>query len=145
MLAVEQIPLRRVGCKICLDTLKISQLWYCHLCGWTSFQPIICSGFVVVWLPCKGHTHPSPGQKSVCHWPVSEDYFWKNVIIICCREGKFITKWFIGLTFVKADNVNVDLTYDIQTFIDQGKTSQIIWQSFQTCRGSLKRESMNSY
>lgn len=32
-------------------------------------------------------------------------------------EG-FVTKWFIGLVFVKAENVNVDLTFDIQSFTD---------------------------
>ncbi|KAK3092703.1 hypothetical protein FSP39_006186 [Pinctada imbricata] len=34
-------------------------------------------------------------------------------------EGKFLNKWFIGLTFNKAENStnqNVDLTYDIQSF-----------------------------
>lgn len=34
-------------------------------------------------------------------------------------EG-FVTKWFIGLVFVKAENVNVDLTFDIQSFTDIG-------------------------
>ena len=36
-------------------------------------------------------------------------------------EGQFITKWFIGLVFIKAENVNIDLTYDIQSFTDTGK------------------------
>lgn len=33
-------------------------------------------------------------------------------------EGGFVTKWFIGLVFVRAENVNVDLTFDIQNFTD---------------------------
>ena len=32
-----------------------------------------------------------------------------------------MTKWFIGLVFVKAENVNVDLTFDIQNFTDIGR------------------------
>ena len=35
-------------------------------------------------------------------------------------EGQFLTKWFIGLVFIKAENVNIDLTYDIQSFTDTG-------------------------
>lgn len=37
-------------------------------------------------------------------------------------EGPYITKWFIGLIFIKAENVNIDLTYDIQSFTDTGKS-----------------------
>jgi len=33
-------------------------------------------------------------------------------------DGRYCTKWFIGLIFVKAENVNVDLTFDIQNFTD---------------------------
>lgn len=29
--------------------------------------------------------------------------------------------WFIGLVFAKTENLNVDLTYDIQHFTNQGK------------------------
>jgi hypothetical protein len=28
--------------------------------------------------------------------------------------------WFIGLVFAKTENLNVDLTYDIQSFTDSG-------------------------
>ena len=40
--------------------------------------------------------------------------------VFCYSEGQFITKWFIGLVFIKAENVNIDLTYDIQSFTDTG-------------------------
>ncbi|XP_064623945.1 poly(A) polymerase type 3-like [Lineus longissimus] len=33
-------------------------------------------------------------------------------------ETKYLTKWFIGLQFQKLVNVNIDLTYDIQSFTD---------------------------
>ena len=44
-----------------------------------------------------------------------------NVNFVCWREGKFVTKWFVGLVFVPAPNQNIDLTYDIQNFMDIGK------------------------
>lgn len=31
-----------------------------------------------------------------------------------------VNKWFIGLQFVKAQQANVDLTFDIQSFADNG-------------------------
>ncbi|XP_063426495.1 poly(A) polymerase type 3-like isoform X3 [Mytilus trossulus] len=34
-------------------------------------------------------------------------------------ENPYICKWFIGLTFAKVENQNVDLTYDIQSFTNQ--------------------------
>lgn len=33
-------------------------------------------------------------------------------------EGKFVTKWFIGLNFVKSDAMNVDLSKNIKEFIE---------------------------
>ena len=33
----------------------------------------------------------------------------------------FCTMWFIGLVFAKAENLNIDLTYDINTFRENGK------------------------
>ncbi|XP_074650766.1 poly(A) polymerase beta-like [Tubulanus polymorphus] len=33
-------------------------------------------------------------------------------------EGKFCTKWFVGLHFVEAKNMNIDLTYDISAFVE---------------------------
>lgn len=37
------------------------------------------------------------------------------------EPDKFCTMWFIGLVFAKTENLNVDLTYDIQSFTDSGK------------------------
>ncbi|PNF37421.1 Poly(A) polymerase gamma [Cryptotermes secundus] len=34
------------------------------------------------------------------------------------EPDKFCTMWFIGLVFAKTENLNVDLTYDIQSFTD---------------------------
>lgn len=42
----------------------------------------------------------------------------KQFAVSSNEEDGHISEWFIGLVFVKADNVNVDLTYDIQTFMD---------------------------
>jgi poly(A) polymerase len=36
------------------------------------------------------------------------------------EPDKFCTMWFIGLVFAKTENLNVDLTYDIQSFTDSG-------------------------
>jgi poly(A) polymerase len=36
------------------------------------------------------------------------------------EPDKFCTMWFIGLVFAKTENLNVDLTYDIQSFTDYG-------------------------
>ena len=46
--------------------------------------------------------------------------FLYNLLSLNFSEG-FVTKWFIGLVFVKAENVNVDLTFDIQNFTDIGR------------------------
>jgi len=35
------------------------------------------------------------------------------------EQGTPWTLWFIGLEFDKSDNLNVDLTYDIQAFTDK--------------------------
>ncbi|XP_011494043.1 PREDICTED: poly(A) polymerase type 3-like isoform X2 [Ceratosolen solmsi marchali] len=34
------------------------------------------------------------------------------------EADKFISMWFIGLTFKKGENLNVDLTYDIKSFVE---------------------------
>ncbi|XP_058790220.1 poly(A) polymerase type 3 [Phymastichus coffea] len=34
------------------------------------------------------------------------------------EAGKHISMWFIGLTFKKGENLNIDLTYDIRNFVD---------------------------
>ena len=47
------------------------------------------------------------------------------------RDCKFVTKWFIGLNFVKAEGMNVDLTYDIQSFTDTGEQKR--------CRNSVEK------
>lgn len=36
------------------------------------------------------------------------------------EEHPYVTQWFIGLVFAKCGNLNVDLTYDIHTFTDNG-------------------------
>ena len=41
------------------------------------------------------------------------------------EPDKFCAMWFIGLVFAKTENLNVDLTYDIQNFTDSGKLSSI--------------------
>ena len=50
---------------------------------------------------------------------------WIINVISCLRlvfsDPIHLTRWVIGLEFVKAENVNVDLTYDIQNFTDIGK------------------------
>ncbi len=47
-------------------------------------------------------------------------------MVYYCSEGPYVSRWFIGLIFVKAENVNVDLTYDIQSFADTGNYTFII-------------------
>ncbi|XP_057319290.1 poly(A) polymerase type 3 isoform X2 [Microplitis mediator] len=34
------------------------------------------------------------------------------------EENRFCSMWFIGLLFAKSENLNVDLTYDIKSFVD---------------------------
>lgn len=34
---------------------------------------------------------------------------------------KHSTMWFIGLTFKKVENLNIDLTYDIRSFVETSK------------------------
>lgn len=41
-----------------------------------------------------------------------------------CRRNDFVSMWFIGIIFKKMENaesVNIDLTYDIQSFTDTGR------------------------
>jgi poly(A) polymerase len=44
------------------------------------------------------------------------------------EPDKFCTMWFIGLVFAKTENLNVDLTYDIQSFTDSGMYSSFIFE-----------------
>lgn len=41
------------------------------------------------------------------------------------NRNEFVSMWFIGIIFKKVENaesVNIDLTYDIQSFTDTGKS-----------------------
>lgn len=41
-----------------------------------------------------------------------------------CHRNDFVSMWFIGIIFKKVENaesVNIDLTYDIQSFTDTGR------------------------
>lgn len=45
-----------------------------------------------------------------------------------CHRNDFVSMWFIGIIFKKMENaesVNIDLTYDIQSFTDTGR-----WHSY---------------
>ncbi|KAJ4436069.1 hypothetical protein ANN_18696 [Periplaneta americana] len=42
------------------------------------------------------------------------------------EPDKFCTMWFIGLVFAKTENLNVDLTYDIQSFTDSVNVSNFL-------------------
>ncbi len=53
-------------------------------------------------------------------------------------EGPYVTKWFIGLVFVKAENVNIDLTFDIQSFTDTGNVLIKINHIFRVSTNSFK-------
>ena len=50
-------------------------------------------------------------------------FLYINYGVFFHREGEFLTKWMIGLVFVRKEGVSIDLTYDIQNFIDTGKMS----------------------
>jgi len=45
-------------------------------------------------------------------------------VCVCSSDGvKLVTHWFVGLEFAKSDGIkNVDLTYDIQSFTDLGRS-----------------------
>lgn len=45
--------------------------------------------------------------------------------------------WFIGLVFAKTENLNVDLTYDIQSFTETGMYSNVVMFSKLICRRFL--------
>ncbi|XP_063990863.1 poly(A) polymerase type 3 isoform X2 [Diachasmimorpha longicaudata] len=34
------------------------------------------------------------------------------------EQGRYCSMWFIGLSFNKSENINIDLTYDIKTFVE---------------------------
>lgn len=50
----------------------------------------------------------------------------QNVFVLLmgfCHRNDFVSMWFIGIIFKKvetAESVNIDLTYDIQSFTDTG-------------------------
>lgn len=47
-----------------------------------------------------------------------------------------MSMWFIGIIFKKVENaesVNIDLTYDIQSFTDTGKFYNMIYQFLWIC------------
>lgn len=49
---------------------------------------------------------------------IDENLF--GVLIIFYSDG-YKRRWFIGLTFVKQHGLDIDLTYDIQSFCDIGE------------------------
>lgn len=59
----------------------------------------------------------------------------------CCRN-EFVSMWFIGIIFKKVENaesVNIDLTYDIQSFTDTGRSvakQPMTTTSTETCNHS---------
>lgn len=49
------------------------------------------------------------------------------VLFYLSNRNEFVSMWFIGIIFKKVENaesVNIDLTYDIQSFTDTGKPPQ---------------------
>lgn len=55
-------------------------------------------------------------------------------LLIFCRRNEFVSMWFIGIIFKKVENaesVNIDLTYDIQSFTDTGGWYLFILTSYQ--------------
>lgn len=47
------------------------------------------------------------------------------IVLPVCDRNDFVSMWFIGIIFKKVENaesVNIDLTYDIQSFTDTGGT-----------------------
>lgn len=46
------------------------------------------------------------------------------LLLNLCHRNDFVSMWFIGIIFKKMENaesVNIDLTYDIQSFTDTGR------------------------
>lgn len=47
------------------------------------------------------------------------------LLLTCFYSNDFVSMWFIGIIFKKLENadcVNIDLTYDIQSFTDTGNS-----------------------
>ena len=47
-------------------------------------------------------------------------------IILFFSEGKYVSKWFVGLDFNKMEGMNIDLTSDIQSFVENGKVHMLL-------------------
>ena len=41
-------------------------------------------------------------------------------------DDKYMSKWFIGLDFNKSEGMNIDLTSDIQSFVENGKMPSFV-------------------
>lgn len=41
------------------------------------------------------------------------------------EPGKHCSMWFIGLSFAKSESLNIDLTYDIKSFVETSKFDYI--------------------
>lgn len=55
-------------------------------------------------------------------------------------RGAYVSMWFLGIIFKKAESaesVNIDLTYDIQSFTDTGKPAFLLKGLFEWATGSL--------
>ncbi len=55
------------------------------------------------------------------------------MLLLClCNRNDFVSMWFIGIIFKKVENaesVNIDLTYDIQSFTDTGRSCHNLVQT----------------
>lgn len=49
------------------------------------------------------------------------------------EAGKHSSMWFIGLTFKKGENLNIDLTFDIKNFVDNSKCIFHLFHKFLCC------------
>ena len=47
-------------------------------------------------------------------------------IIQFFSEGKYVSEWFVGLDFNKMEGMNIDLTSDIQSFVEDGKVHMLL-------------------
>ena len=51
------------------------------------------------------------------------------MLVLSSNRNEFVSMWFIGIIFKKVENaesVNIDLTYDIQSFTDTGNTTHTL-------------------
>nr|CAD7586327.1 unnamed protein product [Timema genevievae] len=65
------------------------------------------------------------------------------------ESDKFCTMWFIGLVFAKTENLNVDLTYDIQSFTDsvhrQAALIKMLKDGMKIEARHVKRKQLHNY